>query len=613
MIFRNWVLQNFPFLEDEFDALTDYELFCKMVEYMKKSLKKVEDFQGTINEFTIKLDEFQHWFDNLDVTEEVNAKLDEMVEDGTMEELIAEYLQLQTTYTYNSVSELKLADNLQNGMFVRTSGYNSYDDGGGAFYKIRNVTVDDVIDEMFIIELADNTIIAEYIVENNSINIKQFGCVGNHTFDNTAKLQAIINKAEAKGYKILIPNGEFLITDTLYINDKISIEGLGDNRLWKGTSYHPMICGYITDKPFIFISDQTTLYNWDTAKNNLVESVHIKNLRLVGSTPDGFSMTGIFASCYLSTFDNLTISGFYNDITFAGCYETLVNDCRFTQSYQNIVLFNNNRTTIFTNVYCNGGYHTSGSVIDNATYITNYPKNHMLNYACIYSNLSYHNFYNLAVEDSCYGIISRDSELTSNITNFESLSDYCVHCSLNLKSDVYTNIDNAHFFNPDNAAYTGCKMFYTSYHSYLNLKTVDALPVDRVADGDITNNSVARIYSYVTGEKIIPLTLSANVEGATLINRSHYTRRGFKVDFEFGGQTVWSSSTVTSITGLPASTSSGQYTYRYFTVPTNSDTGIRNIRFSGTGLMVNGSGSWIGGNSGDLLLKVKVAYEYDIT
>ena len=82
MIFRNWILQNFPFLEDDFDALTDYQLFCKMVEYMKKSLEKVECFQATINEFTIKLNEFQHYFDNLDVTEEVNAKLDKAVSKG---------------------------------------------------------------------------------------------------------------------------------------------------------------------------------------------------------------------------------------------------------------------------------------------------------------------------------------------------------------------------------------------------------------------------------------------------------------------------------------------------------------------------------------------------
>lgn len=65
MIFRNFILQNFPFLEDDFDALTDYELFCKMVEYasnpenIKAYLKeyideKISDLKviGTYNEST---------------------------------------------------------------------------------------------------------------------------------------------------------------------------------------------------------------------------------------------------------------------------------------------------------------------------------------------------------------------------------------------------------------------------------------------------------------------------------------------------------------------------------------------------------------------------------
>ena len=35
MICKNFVLPNFPFLEGDFDALTDYELFSKMVAYVK--------------------------------------------------------------------------------------------------------------------------------------------------------------------------------------------------------------------------------------------------------------------------------------------------------------------------------------------------------------------------------------------------------------------------------------------------------------------------------------------------------------------------------------------------------------------------------------------------
>lgn len=585
---RNWVFQNFPFLENDFDALTDYELFCKMVEYAKS--------------LVISNDKF---------VSELKTNLEEMYNEGKFDSFIEEIVNLQTTFTFNSVADMKSATNLVDGSFTRTSGYYSYNDGGGAFYKIRNVTNEDVIDDMFIIALDDINLIAEYIIQDNSINIKQMGCIGNHEFDNTSKLQAIIEYCETKGMKMLIPKGEYLITDTLYINDKITIEGIIDNRLWYGTSYHPMICGYLTNKPFIHISRSDNLYNWDYAARNLVESVHISNIRMVGSTPDGFSMTGIYASTYLSDFKNLTINGFYNDFALAGCYETIVDECRFTQSYQCIVLYNNNRTTVFNNVYCNASNNDVGSVIDNEYYIEKYSRNHMFNYCCIYSNVSLSYMTNLAIEASCYGIISRDSKLVINQLNIESITEYCIHTSINLRSDAYNNFDNVHFYNPNEAKYENAKMFYTGYHAHLNLKTVDSLPITNINDGDITNNSVARIYSYVSGEKIIPLSLSDNVVGASIVNKSHYTEQGFKVDLEFSDAREWGGSVVTTITGLPASSEEPATKYRYFACPTKTKNSITNLRVSGTGIIVDGSGTWIGGSS-YLDMVGKINYEYEI-
>lgn len=61
MIFRNWVLENFPFLEDDFDALTDYELFCKVFEYIKEYQKEfarveqeIKDFEEYISQIDIE-------------------------------------------------------------------------------------------------------------------------------------------------------------------------------------------------------------------------------------------------------------------------------------------------------------------------------------------------------------------------------------------------------------------------------------------------------------------------------------------------------------------------------------------------------------------------------
>lgn len=228
MIFRNWVLENFPFIEDDFDALTDYELFSKVVGYMRESLEKVNAFQKDIDIFTAKLNEFEHYFDNLDVTEEVNAKLDEMVEDGTMTELIAEYLQLQTTYTYDTVADLKLADNLVNGMFARTSGYASYNDGSGAYYKIRSVTVDDTVDDGFIVGLADNTLVAELIIDGD-LKISTLG-IGDNATTNTTILQSALAYIQDNHHdKQLVIDKSFSV-NTIDFTDVNSVMMVGKNR-----------------------------------------------------------------------------------------------------------------------------------------------------------------------------------------------------------------------------------------------------------------------------------------------------------------------------------------------------------------------------------------------
>ena len=40
---KNNVLQNFPYLEDDFDALTDYELFSKMTKRVNEIYKLFKD------------------------------------------------------------------------------------------------------------------------------------------------------------------------------------------------------------------------------------------------------------------------------------------------------------------------------------------------------------------------------------------------------------------------------------------------------------------------------------------------------------------------------------------------------------------------------------------
>lgn len=106
----------------------------------------------------------ENYFDNLDIQEEVNNKIEEMIQSGQLSEIITSYLELNGILAFNTVNDLKNATNVINGSFTRTFGKLTYNDGEGAFYKIRNITTDDLIDNINIIKInSSDTLIAELI------------------------------------------------------------------------------------------------------------------------------------------------------------------------------------------------------------------------------------------------------------------------------------------------------------------------------------------------------------------------------------------------------------------------------------------------------------------
>ena len=91
-LFVRCVIQNFPFIEESFDALTNYQLISKVVEFLNKvisSQNEVITVTNNLQDAFINLQNYvENYFDNLDVQEEINNKLDAMAEDGTLAQLL---------------------------------------------------------------------------------------------------------------------------------------------------------------------------------------------------------------------------------------------------------------------------------------------------------------------------------------------------------------------------------------------------------------------------------------------------------------------------------------------------------------------------------------------
>ena len=216
--FKWFILENFPYIEEDFDALTNWQLFCKLGKEMNKIIEKTNLTGEQVEQLTTAFNELKeyidNYFENLDVQEEINTKLDEMAESGELAEIIAQFLNTNVVFAFDSISDLKLAENLVDGSFVQTYGYYNINDGGCAKYKVRQVTNQDVPDDMFVIALHDTNLVAELVIENNRINVKQMGMKGDNQTDETEKFQHIIDTVP-NGTTIYVPIGQYILSDKI--------------------------------------------------------------------------------------------------------------------------------------------------------------------------------------------------------------------------------------------------------------------------------------------------------------------------------------------------------------------------------------------------------------
>lgn len=80
--FRFWCQKVLPLVYD--DSLSYYELLCKVVDYLNNT---IDDVNKLSEEFQTLYNYVHDYFKNLDVQEEINNKLDEMTENGTIMKL----------------------------------------------------------------------------------------------------------------------------------------------------------------------------------------------------------------------------------------------------------------------------------------------------------------------------------------------------------------------------------------------------------------------------------------------------------------------------------------------------------------------------------------------
>ena len=94
--FRFWCQKVLPLVYD--DSLSYYELLCKVVDYLNNTIADVNTLGTDVDNLNNAYNELQSYvndyFSTLDVQDEINNRLDELVENGTMSALISPFIRI---------------------------------------------------------------------------------------------------------------------------------------------------------------------------------------------------------------------------------------------------------------------------------------------------------------------------------------------------------------------------------------------------------------------------------------------------------------------------------------------------------------------------------------
>ena len=201
--FVRFVASAVPMVFD--NSLSYYEALCALWKWLQDDVIDVINNNATVTEHYIEMDEetrqlfielksyVDNYFDNLDVQEEINNKLDDMVEAGTLQEIITSYLQANVAWTFNTVADMKSSTNLVDGSYAQTLGFRSANDGGGAIYKISD---SGTANERDVIALS-NSLYAHYVDVDKQVTPEQFGAYGDGIHNDTEALRTAASYASS--------------------------------------------------------------------------------------------------------------------------------------------------------------------------------------------------------------------------------------------------------------------------------------------------------------------------------------------------------------------------------------------------------------------------------
>ena len=458
--FRFWCQKVLPLVYD--DELSYYELLCKVVDYLNRTMENVnklsENFDELQKAFNTLKTYVENYFANLDVQEEINKKLDEMSSNGFFDGLVSKYLAksvpLPIDYTY--IKNATVNDLINN--------YLSFNNLIRLNEKITLNSLycrDGIISDNAISIISNPTNITVVDVNNNTITVA-----------NTDDFNA--------GDKIRIGNDEFIFATIL---DK------QDNILTLDTNIYFDVGNVVTKLTNNVILENLTFNNIElTISNNIA---YIKNcvfnnctIKLTGGifyvenntfnqTNTLFYKTGKslvnnnhYNSCYKSiecqlSFENKITNNIINGYNTSNEYSIGI-ELTNTSNYNHLGMTQNN--IISGNTINNCNYGRAGSIIGGI---------HLNFFACnniVSNNKSCYNSCGLYLENSCSNNVISSNNCSYNLGLYGVGIELDWNCNHNIIMGNICNNNKGSQAQNESCGIMGghgAKPNYCKYNSYI--------------------------------------------------------------------------------------------------------------------------------------------------
>lgn len=165
-------------------------------------------------------------------------------------------------YHFDNVEEMKNCLTLIPGDVVETLGFFEVNDGGGATYKIRSKTIEDVEDNGLFHFVGK--FVAELII-NGKLNVKQLGAYGDDQHDDTLVIQKAIDYSyDNHIFNVFMPNGTYKTVKPLFLYDNCKIYGKNCNSvvIHKATNEKSDVANYKYDAIILLSKRDYTIENY---------------------------------------------------------------------------------------------------------------------------------------------------------------------------------------------------------------------------------------------------------------------------------------------------------------------------------------------------------------